>query len=83
MLDISVLNKRYDPNANNEEVAMGILHNINGYWVSNEGTKQNPNYHVWIPNGTHSVCDSAYADITLAVSRCDYLANNEQKKMKD
>lgn len=71
--------KKYRPNANKEEVELGILHNINGYWVSNEGTKQKPNYHVWIPSVTHSVCDSAYADITLAVARCNYLAKHRVK----
>ena len=66
----------YEPNGT-EEVKLGILHNVNGYWVSNEGTKQQPNYHVWIPSVTHSVCDSAYAEIDLAVCRCNYLAKNK------
>lgn len=64
----------YDPNGTKEEIKTGILHNINGYWVSNEGTKQKPNYHVWIPSVTHSVVDSAYNDITLAVARCNFIA---------
>lgn len=64
------------PNANKEEVELGILHSINSYWVSNEGTKDKPNYHVWIPSVTHSVCDSAYDDLSLAVVRCNYLAKN-------
>ena len=63
-------------NARKEEVELFILHNVNGYWVSNEGSKQKPNYHVWIPSVTHSVCDSAYAEIDLAVCRCNYLAKN-------
>lgn len=69
----------FEPNGTEEEVKLGILHNVNGYWVSNEGTKQKPNYHVWIPSVTHSVCDSAYADISLAVCRCNYLAENKYK----
>ena len=67
----------YEPNGTEEELKLGILHNINGYWVSNEGTKQKPNFHVWIPSVTHSVCDSAYAEIDLAVCRCNYLAKNK------
>ena len=73
------LNKKYEPNANSENVKLGILHHVNGYWVSNEGTKDKPNFHVWIPSVTHSVCDSAYVEITLAVCRCDYLAKNNIK----
>ena len=71
------LNKKYEPNGTEEEVKLGILHNVNGYWVSNEGTKQKPNYHVCIPSVTHSFCDSDYADVTIAVARCNYLAKNK------
>jgi hypothetical protein len=53
--------------------------NVNGYYVSNEGTKNKPNYHVWVPSVTHADCDSAYDDITLAVCRCDYLAEHKVK----
>ena len=67
----------YEPNGTDEEVKLGILHNVNGYWVSNEGTKSKPSFHVWIPSVTHSVADSAYDDITLAVARCNYLAKNK------
>lgn len=70
---------KYQPNGTKEDVKLGILHSVNGYWVSNEGTKQNPKFHVWIPSLTHSVCDSAYSDITLAVCRCDYIAKNKYK----
>ena len=70
----SVSNSSQTANASKEEVKLGILHNVNGYWVSNEGTKENPNYHVWIPSVTHSVVDSAYDDLSLAVVRCNYLA---------
>jgi hypothetical protein len=73
------LNKKYEPNGTKEEVTLGILHNVNGYYVSNEGTKQKPNYHVWVPSVTHADCDSAYDDITLAVCRCDYLAKHKAK----
>jgi len=58
---------------------LGILHNENGYYISNEGAKQKPNFHVWIPNITCADCDSAYDDITLAVARCNYLAKHKVK----
>lgn len=38
-----------------------------------------PNYHVWVPGVTHANCDSAYGDITLAVCRCDYLAEHKSQ----
>ena len=69
----------YQPNGTEEDVKIGVLHFVNGYWVSNEGSKQKPNYHVWIPDVTHSKCDSAYSDITLAVARCNYLEKNKIK----
>ena len=72
-------NKKYEPNGTKEEVMLGILHNVNGYYVSNEGTKYKPNYHVWVPSFTHVDCDSSYNDITLAVCRCDYLAKHNIK----
>jgi len=61
----------------NEDLKNGILHCIDGYYVSNEGTKSNPNFHVWVPGITHSTCDSAYNDISLAVCRCNYLAKGK------
>lgn len=70
---------KYKPNGTPDDIALGILHEVNGYWVSNEGNKNNPSYHVWIPTITHSVCDSAYADISLAVARCNYLASKNIK----
>lgn len=65
---------KYKPNGSAEDIKIGILHSVGGYYVSNEGTKVKPNYHVWIPGITHVACDSAYADISLAVCRCNYLA---------
>lgn len=57
-----------------------ILHNNNGYYVSNEGTKAKPNYHVWVPGLTHSTVDSAYKDLSLAITRCDYLAKTHKNR---
>ena len=56
-----------------EDIKLGILHCIDGYFVTNEGSKLKPNYHVWVPGITHATCDSAYADLSLAVCRCNYL----------
>ena len=73
---------KYEPNGTAEEIKMGILHlvqgefSLKGFYVSNEGTKQKPNFHVWVPEITHATCDSAYTDISLAVARCNYLAAN-------
>jgi len=64
---------KHQPNGTKEDIQNGILHSKNGYYVSNEGTRSNPNFHVWMPNGTHAICDSAYSEITLAVARCNYL----------
>lgn len=66
----------YEANGTTEDIKIGILHSVGGYWVSNEGTKAKPNYHVWVPDITHSTCDSAYNDLSLAVCRCNYLAKN-------
>jgi hypothetical protein len=65
------------PNGTKEEIKLGILHLIDGYYVSNEGVKNNPKFHVWTPSGTHVKCDSAYSNISLAVYRCNYLAKNK------
>lgn len=67
------------PNGTKDDISVGILHSVGGYYVTNEGTKLKPNYHVWIPGVTHATCDSAYGDITLAVSRCNYLAKAKIK----
>jgi hypothetical protein len=71
---------KYKPNATSEDIKLNILHSLNGYWVSNEGSKTKPNFHVWATGQTHSVCDSAYSEISLAVARCNYLAKAALKK---
>lgn len=67
----------YEPNGTKEDIKIGILHSVDGYYISNEGTKSNPKFHVYIPDITHAVCDSAYDEISLAVARCNYLAKNK------
>lgn len=66
----------YEPNGTAEDIKAGILHSVGAWWVSNEGTKNKPAYHVWVPAGVCCECDSAYADLSLAVARCNYLARN-------
>lgn len=70
---------KYDANGTPDDIKIGILHSVDGYYVSNEGTKKQPNYHVWVPGITHATCDSAYAELELAVCRCNYLAKNKIK----
>lgn len=50
-------------NATPDDLKLGILHCVDNYYVSNEGTKLKPNFHVWVPGITHSTCDSAYSDL--------------------
>ena len=60
------LNKKHEPNGTKEEVTLGILHNVNGYYVSNEGTKNKPNYHVWcyaVVLMPYSPCCKLYGDL--------------------
>lgn len=66
-----------EANGTTEDIKIGILHSVGGYYVSNEGTKKNPNYHVWIPGITHADCDSAYEDLSCAFARCNFLAMNK------
>lgn len=68
---------KYLPNGTEEDIKIGILHELDGYYVSNEGTKKDPSFHVWIPKTTHAVCDSAYTEISLAVCRCNFLHRNK------
>lgn len=34
-------------------------------------------FHVFVPGITHAICDSAYEEKDLAVSRCKYLSKND------
>lgn len=70
---------KYQPNGTPEEVNLNILHSVDGYYISNEGTKEKPIFYVWVPDLTHAISDSAYNDITLSVARCNYLAKNNTK----
>lgn len=72
-------NKIMEANGTKEEIKMNILHSMDGYYVSNEGTNKNPSYHVWEPGTTHATCDSSYDDLSLAVARCNFLHRNKRK----
>lgn len=58
---------------------LNILHEAGRYWVSNEGTKKEPSFHVWKNGITHATSDSAYSDISLAICRADYLNKTDKK----
>jgi len=72
---------KYTPNGTKEDIKLNILHEIDGFYISNEGNKTKPNFHVWKPNGTHVLIDSAYNEISLAVCRCNYLAQTKNKQL--
>ena len=57
-----------------------ILHSVGNYWVSNEGTKKDPSYHVWENGITHATADSAYEHLDLAICRSEYLARTDVKE---
>ena len=42
-------------------------------YISNEGSKKSPKYHVWVNGATCAMADSAYADLSLAIARADYI----------
>lgn len=66
---------KYQPNGTPEEIKLNILHSVADYYISNEGTEANPNYHVWVQGITCASSDSAYNDLSFAIARCNYLAN--------
>lgn len=53
-----------------------ILYERGDFWVSRERDRRHPagSFHVWRSGVTHSTVDSAYADMSLAKARVDYLA---------
>lgn len=50
-----------------------ILHESGRFWVF----KDRYGFHVMASGSTVSVGDSSYADKSLAIARCDYLARRE------
>lgn len=55
-----------------------IKHENGKYWVLSIGGA----YQVMVSGATHSTCDSAYSDFSLAVVRCNYLAMRDKQKQK-
>ena len=47
-----------------------IDHENGNYWVA----RQREAYTVFATGPTHSVSDSSYLDLSVAIARCDYLA---------
>lgn len=47
-----------------------ILHENGHFWVG----KTKSDFTVLVVGATHSVSDSTYGDLSVAVARCDYLA---------
>ena len=53
-----------------------IMHENGKFWV----LKNKEGFHVMISGITHSVSDSSYSQLDLAIARCDYLASRAIKK---
>lgn len=47
-----------------------IIHENGNFWVG----KTKSDFTVFVVGATHSVSDSTYEDLSVAVARCDYLA---------
>lgn len=54
-----------------------ILYESGGFWVFEPKPSE---FHVMRSGATHSVTESAYADKSLAIARCDYLAKRAAKR---
>lgn len=52
--------------------ATDIIHENGKFWVYR---LRADHFQVNATGVTHSVCESAYSDESLAIARCDYLAN--------
>lgn len=50
-----------------------IMHENGKYWVLNDKGA----YYVMISGFTHAKVDSAYASLSLAIARCNYMASRE------
>jgi len=54
-----------------------ILHENGSYWVCRE---KKDVFTVYKNGVTHSTADSSYADKSIAIARCNYLAKREKEK---
>lgn len=52
-----------------------IMHENGKFWV----LRKDGVFYVMVSGVTHSSSDSAYEDLSLAICRCDYLANRATK----
>jgi len=78
-LELNKIMESEKANGTKEEKYLNILHQNKGYYVSNEGSVTNPSYHVWRPGITQAKADSAYQELSLAISRCNYLAKTHNQ----
>lgn len=53
-----------------------IIHENGKFWV----LKNKEGFHVMVSGVTHSVSESSYNQLDLAITRCDYLASRAMKK---
>lgn len=53
-----------------------IMHENGKFWV----LKNKEGFHVMVSGMTHSVSESSYSQLDLAITRCDYLASRTMKK---
>ncbi|WPJ56780.1 hypothetical protein RCIP0108_00068 [Klebsiella phage RCIP0108] len=53
-----------------------IMHENGKFWV----LKNKEGFHVMVSGVTHSVSESSYSQLDLAITRCDYLASRTMKK---
>ena len=53
-----------------------LVHENGKFWV----LKNKEGFHVMISGVTHSVSESSYGQLDLAITRCDYLASRTIKK---
>lgn len=55
---------------NKEDSVLGFIFSHKGFYVE----KIKDLFHVFIPDLTHAICDSAYKEQDLAIDRCKYLS---------
>ena len=60
-----------------------IVHENRQYWVMKDSRTGNVCYTVMRCGVTHSVSDSSYTDLSLAIARCDYLAKANGGKNRE
>jgi len=57
-----------------------IVHENGPYWV---WKKSDSEFHAMVSGITHSISDSAYSDVSLAIARVDYFARTHNEPNKN